>query len=141
MKRFLSVVLILAFVFMASSGYALDRFSNNQNVKSYVITNATATTKASAVSTSTITVANHRILGYTVQELDPTAAAERIVAIYDSASVGAATATTLLDETETPDNESATRWYPYPMALANGLTVLQGANTIAIIYYEDKREI
>ena len=144
-KRCLVVLaMLIALMFVASSVYAdagPTRFSNNQNVKSYVLTNATTTTKATAVSTSTITVLNHRILGYTIQELDPTAAAERIVGLYDSASVIAATATYLIDETETSDNVSATRWYPYPMALANGLTVLQGVNTVVIIYYEDKREI
>lgn len=141
-NRFVFVIALIALMFfMASVGYAegVGRFSNNQVVKSYVITNATTTTKATAVSTSTITTAYHRILGYTVQELDPTAAAERMVALYDSSSVAGATATTLVDETETSDNVSATRWYPYPMEIANGLTVLQGANTVAIVYYEDKR--
>jgi len=136
-------ILVVSFMIVASSVYAdsMARFSNNQNVKTYVITNATTTTKCTAVSSTYIDTKYHRILGFTVQELDPGAAAERIVALYDSASVGAATATYLVDECETSDNVSATRWYPYPMGLTNGLVVMQGVNTVALVYYEDKREI
>jgi hypothetical protein len=143
-KRYLALAIFLVAVFMASVALASDggitRLNANQEVLTYVCVNTSAVAAANTnISTSTITTQNHRILGFTVQEYDPTAAAERIVGLYDCDSDLEITTTYIFDEAETSDNVSYTRWYPYPKALSQGLTVQQGANTVVIIYYEDIR--
>ena len=135
-----AMLLILAFAVSSVYAESLSRFSNNQNCKMYSIVNTGATALSTGISTSTITVLNHRILGFTIAEADPSAASERIVALYDSAT-GGETVAKLIDECETSDNVSATRFYPYPKSIETQLTVRQGANTIVTVYYEDKREI
>lgn len=142
-KRYLMLAVLLVVGFMASSAFAegLTRLSPNSEIQTYVCTNTTTEAANTNISTSTITVANHRILGFTVQEYDPTIASERIVGLYDCDTDGEITTTYLFDEAESgTDNASLTRWYVYPKRLSQGLTVQQGANTIVIVYYEDMRK-
>ncbi|KKM16087.1 hypothetical protein LCGC14_1689370 [marine sediment metagenome] len=56
-----------------------------------------------------------------------------------AATVAAALDATLFDEAElSNDTSMEPRWYPYPKALLNGLVVRQGAESVVVIYYEDK---
>ena len=141
-KALVIMSVLLAVLFVSSMVYAegMGRFSNYQNVKTYVCTNTGLAAASTNIATTTISPTNHRILGFTVLEYNPSAAAERIIALYDCAA-GGETAALLKDECEVADNLTGNRWYPYPMAIDTQLTVRLGANCLGIIYYEDKREI
>lgn len=137
-------ILLVAFALIASSVYAdtMQRFSNNQNVETYVISNSSGTAKLeTAISTATISPANHRILGYSISPYDTTKGSEFWIGLYDDAT-NAKTSTDIIDESEWGQStDKSPRWYPYPRELTDGLVVLQGMNTTVVIYYEDKREI
>ena len=144
-KRILAVALILiGLALVATSVYAdsgLTRFSNNQNVKMYVIENIAATRKWTAVSTSTIVPSYNRIIGYEVCPYATAFSVDNFIALADDSTVAGVAATDVFGESEAATGSSLSKWLPYPRELSTGLVVHQGAYTYAIIYYEDKREI
>lgn len=89
-------------------------------------------------STTGLTVATDRILGYVVVRQDNTQLSELTLGLYDCTTTQTLIATNMFDEAEWDDDgTNVPRWYPYPKRLTNGLGLIQGANTVAIIYYED----
>ena len=143
-RGFWMFAVILAIISMASFVYAdagPSRFSNNQNTHTYICTNTDSVANASTnISTATLTVLYHRILGFSISEYNSALNAGREAALYDCAAGGEAT-TVLMDEGESSDDVPFSRWYPYPMNITTQLTVRQGPNTVVAIFYEDKREI
>lgn len=146
-KRYIALLAFLVVLFMASLSRAeLNRFSQGQEIQMYIIQNTSGTAYLQTnVSTSTITTANHRILGAVVVPYDETKNAELVVGLYDVAALSTVTssnyASYVFDEIEMGTTENRQpRWYPYPKRLTTQLSIWQGPNTVVIIFYEDLRK-
>ncbi len=142
------VLAVLLVVFIASfSAYAEGptRLGPFEETETYVSINdyiGTEVDKGLIVEAATIglTVKYHRILGFSVVPQDGNYSSELTLGLYDTTTADLMTATTLFDEAEWDDDgNNQPRWYPYPKRLASGLSLIQGPNTVAIIYYEDMR--
>ena len=136
-------ILVVSFMIVASSVYAesLNRFSNNQNLKSYICTNsATIAYGITNISTSTIIPNYCRVLGFSIMPLDTSKHSEFVVSLIDAANYTASTY--LFDEAERANTaDKLPTWYAYPRMITTQLSVWQGPNTVVVVYYEDKREI
>ena len=144
-KKILVAMFLVMFLFASvASASGPVRFSKDQVLETYVSVNTTASPVTTSVSTSTITTAYHRILGYAIGAADSSASSEFFMALYDSTSLLAATAAldNIFDEAELDADTygNTPMWYPYPKKLDTGLTIRQGCNTVVIIYYEDIRK-
>jgi hypothetical protein len=149
MKKILSILLVVGLLFIAADSFAqMNRFNPSQNIRVYTVANtyaaATGPVDASAaVSTDTIKPGYNRIIGYSVQILNTSIGAQCYVGLYDTTTNGGCTtgaSGTMFGEAEAgvPTMENTkTVWFPYPKALANGLWIRQGINTVVTIYYED----
>ena len=143
MKRVFAFVVAALMIAALTIGYQpvsaqITRLNEDRSIETYTIVNSSATnTISTAISTSTIIPGKNRLVAY---EICPTeTAAEVVIALYDSATVGGASSTYLFAESEARSNESKREYFLYPKDLANGLVVAQGPKTIATIFYERYR--
>jgi hypothetical protein len=137
-SRCLVLALFLVAV-MACSAFALYD-APNKELQTYICTNTSGTAYGkTAISTSTITVANHRVIGYAILPYDTTKGSELVASFYDDTTAN--TASYVFDEVELgATNDRLPRILPYPKRLTRGLTVWQGPNTVVVVYYEDVRK-
>lgn len=103
------------------------------HILTYIQDNSSGVYLVTSISTSTIIPDKHKILGFSVQALDGTQSAERVVALHDA--ISGHLDSTFMGEAESIENSFNGLWYPSPRELVYGLTVNQGPNTRVIIYY------
>ena len=132
-KMFLVLLLCLFSILLIGKGEAGD-------LKTYCITNETASRVQTQVATTTIIPGKDVILGF---RLTPFGAScvDPFVEMHDAATTASQTTTTggtMFDalETDTGPLRSETAWYPKPKNLSLGLGVNLGGYSAVIIFYE-----
>lgn len=139
LKGAFAICLVLMVMASFSNAHAITAFSQNSECEMYVSANTTNAYKETAVSTSTIIPAYHRILGVNIVPLDISAGSEFIFVLHDGANANSTA--NIFDEAEYgQDEEKKPYFYPHPKRLITGLTIVQGANSVVIVYYEDTRK-
>jgi len=146
MKKVLIAALLAVFLMASVVAFAEGPW---QELETYVSVNDYATTSAAVsgsktvlAATTALTIAKHRILGFVVVPQDAEQNSELTLGLYDAVTASGAADGLLeanaFDEAEWDDDgNNQPRWYKYPKRLSRGLSFIQGANTVAIIYYED----
>lgn len=133
---FLAIALLIAGLSMISVSARAEEDSSDHK---YVISNATGeTTLATAISTDIIEPGKHRILRFKVTNT-ASGNTEVVAGIYDASSVGNATVNRLEGEIESNDSDSVEERYIRPLAIANGIVILQGSHTIVMVEFERYR--
>ena len=140
---FLLAAFLVVFLIAGSDVYGTD----NRELHSYVSVNDYATIAANdgdkqvLASSTALTIQYHRIIGYVVVPCDVAYPSELTIGLYDGTTAADFTEAKVFDEAEWDDDgNNQPRWYKHPKRLTEGLCFIQGANTVAIIYYEDTRE-
>jgi len=72
-------------------------------------------------------------VGYSIQPLNNTSSSENIISLWDTTYENLSAEN--IAENEAYDGGSAVEWFPYPRKIETGLTVWQGPNTQANIYF------
>ena len=139
-KKFLIVAFLALFLIISSNAYGLGyRFSKDQELETYLVTNSTGLGTSTLIAVTTIIPGQHRILGFRMAPYDTTGAGyELVLGLCDAATIATALDATIFDEAEkSVSTNMSADWYPYPKSLTNGLVVRLGANAVVTIYYED----
>lgn len=138
-----AIVLILAIFLMASPAFAA---SNYNLARHYTIENKAATNLVTYIPTTNTTVGdygdyvfplNTKILGYEVrpEALAGSNAVGAWATLYDATSASQLVRGEVFGEIEALANSS--EYYPFPEGreVTNGLTIIQSAKSVVIIYY------
>ena len=129
MKRI--VWLALAFVFIASSCFALSGDTHAQAVQSYRIDNTTGDRMTTAIPITSIRPNIDKIVGYQVYLAGGTST-EMWVSLFDGTDKQLTGE--CLAESEINDYGNQ-EYFPYPKQIISGLVVSQGAQTVVQIYF------
>lgn len=105
-----------------------------QHWKTYTIDNKAGGRLTTYISTSSIRPNVDKILGFSIIGIETTNSQELIAFFYDATT--GQPLNTILGELETIQESTNGIWFPYSRKLENGLTVMQGAYTTVIIYYD-----
>lgn len=132
MKRFLTICMVLALAVLFASPAFAEYMSEKHFIKEVTVASSAKNGAIAAVSTSTVVPGKDFIIGYSI--CGTIVANEALIGLYDS-TLANATTTTLFAEAESDGTESKEVWYPYPKKIATQLTIGQGANSIATVYY------
>ena len=134
MKKFAFLLVLALLLASVMPAYAVAPSDNK-----YVITNTTAISQATAVSTSIIAPNIARILKVTVTSALPKGATstETVVGVYDATSSGAALNSALEGEVEGTTAATVEIKYERPLKVYNGITIIQGAYTVVVIEWEE----
>ena len=137
MRKVLIVALLTTFLMASAVAFAEGPW---QELKTYVSINSDAKSKTVLSTTTALTIAYERVLGFVVVPYNVAANSELTLGLYDATTAATLSESYVFDEAEWDDDgNNQPRWYPHPKRLARGLAFIQGANTVAIIYYEDMR--
>lgn len=136
MKRI--IALLVVGLFICSNVFAVEYTSSDPRkiLYTYVSSNATGEYTTPNISVSTIVPGTHRIIGYEIMVANAALVEEMIVGLYDTTTDGGMTSSTIFDEAEATDGSQLIKWYPYPKELTNGLSLVQGPNSVVVIYYD-----
>jgi hypothetical protein len=128
---------VLGLVFSAmllTSVCFADAATDSKYIYTYTIRNDLGTSKVTIIPVTSIYPNDvDRIIGYSIEGDTDGASAERWIEVYDASTT--ALSGEVMAESEAPQHESQTVWFPSPRTIANGVAVRQGANTIAIIFF------
>ena len=138
MRKVLSILLIG--LMLCSSAFAVEYMSTDKGktLLTYVSANATGAYITPNISTSTIVPGTHRIIGFELMIANAALTEEMIVGLYDTTTDGGMASTAIFDEAEAANDTQVIKWYPYPKELSNGLSLVQGPNSVVVIYYDRK---
>ncbi|MFA5499495.1 MAG: hypothetical protein WC404_00270 [Candidatus Omnitrophota bacterium] len=137
MKRLLSAV--LAALAISAPVYALgDQVYTGVNQRVYISENTTGLFKTTYVPTSGvdpyISPYTDRILGFDVTPIT-SISYENVAGLYDATTSAQLTGPYFMGEAEGGTAFTGEKWFPYPVRVANGIAIVQGAKTRVNVYY------
>lgn len=131
-KKIIICLMLLMFSTQAFARFGPITF--DKKMKQYEVINSTGAEQATLIPSYAIT-AKSKIYGICVVQYDITVdSCELIVGLYDKIEEFGQTFSEMIAEAETLGGNANT-WFIYPLRVETELTVVQGANTLLIIYY------
>lgn len=133
------LLLVMAFVLMASSCFALTVGGDSDTWQTYIVDNTSGLSLTTFVSTTGTAINSfinpkiHKILGFEVFPIDTNS--ENWVALYDCANLDLLNNENFFGEVECQPSSWDGMWFPRPKYLTTGLAIRQGGHTRAIVYY------
>jgi len=128
------VLLGLVMSLICSFVYANEFGGDSGVFMTYQTINTTSTSQVTCVPTTSIYPKRDKILGFDIVENFNGTHSERWVAVYDDTTKELSGEN--LGEGEALEGSWWGKTFPYPRDVENGITVMQGANTIVTIYFE-----
>ena len=137
MKRILSLVIVLSFLFSGMVFAWQDNYDYTMRLDFYTYTsdNTTGAYKVTYVPKTTLIPGVMHIIGYSIMPIS--ANSENVVALHDAESTDVYVDESLIDETECVANSFDGKWFPYPKAIKTQLCIRQGSQTRVMVYYSN----